>query len=314
MPAEIENIILSGGGHNIITMFGAITYLKKVNYIDFSKIKTIDGTSAGALLGFILMLNVDDEDIVTYLVERPWEKVFDITPEIIFQTFQSKGIFDIKIIEKILDPIMKSSEIERNITFKELYQTNGIDFNVYVSELNNLEMVRLSHETTPDEKIISAIYKSCAIPPLFKPVIENSRCYFDGGVFANYPLHCFLSRMDEIDEDKIFGIKLIYEKSEDDAILTDSNMTEYVFAIVKKLIQNVVVHREHNINIPNELLIYSKGMSFETVKKSILSADERKFLINEGKRYASVYYEYKVKQLTTAKQYEETAEVSQIQA
>ena len=44
------------------------------------------------------------------------------------------------------------------------------------------------------------------------------------------------------------------------------------------------------------MLIYSKGMSFDTLKKSINSTDERKHLLNEGKRYASVYYENKKKE------------------
>lgn len=301
MSTIIENIIFSGGGHNILIMFGAISHLKKLGYIDFTKVKSIDATSAGALLAFTFMLNADDDDITKYLIERPWEKVFDVTPEVIFQTFKNKGLFNIRVIEQIMDPIMKSSEFERNITFQELYEKNGIGFNVYVSELNKLEMVRLSHETTPDEQVLEAIYKSCAIPPLFRPVIEGDCCYFDGGVFANYPLHCFLERMkenqEEVDMKKIFGVKLISEMANNDKINDDSNITDYTFCIIKKLVQHIVIHREHNVSIPNELLIYSKGMSFETLKQSIMSSDERKYLLNEGKRYASVYHKYKMKEL-----------------
>ena len=301
MSTTIENIIFSGGGHNILVMFGAISHLKKLGYIDFTKVKTIDATSAGALLAFTFMLNADDDDITKYLIERPWEKVFDVTPEVIFQTFKNKGLFNIRVIEQIMDPIMKSSGFERKITFKELYEKNGIDFNVYVSELNKLEMVKLSHETTPNEQVLEAIYKSCAIPPLFRPVIEGDNCYFDGGVFANYPLHCFLDRMKEkqieVDTSKVFGVKLISEMASNDKISDDSNITDYIFCIVKKLVQHIVIHRENNLSIPNELLIYTKGMSFDTLKQSIISSDERKYLLNEGKRYATVYYKYKMKEL-----------------
>lgn len=296
----IEHLVFSGGGHNILVMFGAISYLKKAGYLDFSKLKTVDATSAGALLAFTFMLEADDDDIEKYLIERPWEKVFDVTPEVIFKTFESKGLFDIRVIEQIMDPIMKSSGFDRNITLKQLYDKNGIDFSIYVSELNKLELVRLSHETSPDEPVLEAIYKSCAIPPLFRPVIQEDACYFDGGVFANYPLHCFFERMSkkEIDVSKLFGTKLIYEvTANNDVISNESNVTDYIFCLIKKLIQHVVIHREHDINIPNELLIYSKSMSFETLKKSIISSEERKFLLNEGKRYASVYYTYKMKEL-----------------
>lgn len=299
MTSIIKHMIFSGGGHNIITMFGAISHLKEEKYIDFSKIKSIDGTSAGALLGFICILNPDHDAIMKYLIHRPWENVFDITPEIIFQAFQSKGLFDIKIFEQILDPIIKSCGIERTITFKQLYEKSGIDFNIYVTELNELKMIRLSHDTSPDSNVIDGIYKSCAIPPLFKPVIESQNCYFDGGIFANYPLNSFIERMEaqnqEYDLSEIFGMKLIYEKGNNDAIVEESNVTEYIFSIIKKLMQHLI-NNNNNISIPNELLIYSKGTSFETLKKTINSSDERNFLLTEGKRYASVYHTYKMKE------------------
>lgn len=299
MSSIIKHLIFSGGGHNIITMFGAISHLKKEHYIDFSKIESIDGTSAGALLGFICIINPDHDAIMKYLVQRPWENVFNITPEIIFQAFQSKGLFDIKNFEQILVPIIKSCGIERTITFKELYDINGIDFNIYVTELNTLKMIRLSHDTSPDNNVIDGIYKSCAIPPLFKPVIENQNCYFDGGIFANYPLTCFIDRMKsqniDIDLSEVFGMKLIYEKGNNHHIGEESNITEYIFLIIKNLMQTII-NKKNNISIPNELLIYSKGTSFETLKKTINSSDERNFLLNEGKRYASVYHTYKMKE------------------
>lgn len=300
MSKTIEHIIFSGGGHNIMVMFGAIAFLKEKNYIDFSKIKTIDGTSAGALLGFICILNPNDDDILKYLVQRPWENLFDISPEVIFQAFQSKGLFDIKIFEQMLDPIIKSCGVERNITFKQLFDKTGVDFNVYTTELNALQMIRLSHDTTPDEGVIDGIYKSCAIPPLFKPVIEDKQCFFDGGIFANYPFKCFKERMNKkkehFDPCNVFGIKLIYEKVDDDAIVEGSNVTEYIFSIIKKLMQHTINNINDEAHIQNELLIYSKGMSFDILKKTIASSAERQFLINEGTRYASVYHAYKMKE------------------
>lgn len=296
---EIKHIVLSGGGHNILVMFGAIAYLKKMGYIDFKKVKTIDGTSAGALLAFTFMLGIEDDTIIQeYLIDRPWDKVFNVTPDVVFKTFQSRGLFDVNVIRLIMEPLMKSCGVDVNITMKELYEMTGIEFTVYATELNKLELVEMTHLNFPDEQVIDVVYKSCAIPPLFQPVVQDDKCYLDGGVFANYPLHCFLERHQNsnIDLDALFGVKLIYEQAEKDNITHESNITDYVFCIIKKLIQHVVIHREHFLTIPNELLIYSKGLAFHTLKESILSSEERKHLINEGKRYASVYYAYKVKE------------------
>lgn len=291
----IEHLILSGGGHNIITICGALTYLKKENYIDFNNLLSIDATSAGSLLAFALLIGIDSDELENYMINRPWEKVFDITPDIIFKTFNSKGLFDRKIFEDILEPIVNSCGVEMSITLKELYERTRTDFYIYSTELNTLELVTLSHNTNPDMLVIDAIYMSCAIPPLFKPVVYENNCYLDGGIFANYPLHCFLERVDAPDLSKVFGVKLKYEQIQQDNIQDGSNITEYIFTLVKKLIQHIIIHREHQIDIPNELLIYSKGMSFETLKRSIYSQKERETLLGEGRRYASVYHIYKEK-------------------
>ncbi len=296
---EIKHMVFSGGGHNILVMFGAISYLRKKGYLDFKKLQSIDATSAGSLLAFTFMLGIEDDDVIEdYLIKRPWDKVFNVTPDVVFKTFQSRGLFNVSVIEQIMEPIMKSCGIELNITMKQLYEMTNIEFTIYATEINKLELVEMTHKTNPDERVIDVVYKSCSIPPLFQPTIDGDRCYMDGGVFANYPLHCFLERVgDSIHLDEVFGIKLIYEQAEKDNINLESNITDYVFCIIKKLIQHIVIHREHNITIPNELLIYSKGMAFDTLKESIISSDERKHLLKEGKRYASVYYEYKKKEL-----------------
>lgn len=295
---DIEHIIFSGGGHNILVMYGALSLLKKEGYIDFKKLKSIDATSAGSLLAFTLMLGIEDDDAIEeYLIKRPWDKVFNVTPDIIFKTFQNRGLFNSEVVKQIMEPLMKTCGVELDITMQQLYEMNQIDFNIYATELNKLELVTFSHKNVPNERVLDVIYKSCCIPPLFQPVIDNDKCFMDGGVFANYPLHCFIEREgNDVDLDTVFGVKLISEQIERDYITQESNITEYVFCIIKKLVQHIVIHREHNIMIPNELLIYTKGMAFDTLKESIVSADERKHLLKEGKRYASVYYKYKMKE------------------
>ena len=295
----IKHLVLSGGGHNIISMCGAISYLQKEEYINLDEIESIDGTSAGSILGFAFLIGMDGSELENYLLNRPWEKVFDITPEVIFQTFKEKGLFDVKTMEEILRPIIKSCGYDESLTLSELYEKTQTDFYIYATELNTLSLVTISHHTHPSMRVIDAVYQSCAIPPLFKPIIhsENSECLLDGGVFANYPLHCFLERMpDNIDKDTIFGIKLKQEQIEEDNIVADSNITEYVFSLVRKLIQHIVIHKEHHIHIPNELLIFSKGMSFETLKQTIRSKEARVSLLNEGRKYASLYLIYKKKE------------------
>lgn len=298
----IEHLVISGGGHNVVTMCGAISLLKKKNYLDFASLKSVDATSAGSILAFAFLLGIDEEEMENYFINRPWEKVFNISPDVVFEAFRKKGLFDISVMKEILNPIVKSCGVTIDITLKELFERTNTGFYIYATELNNLEMVTLSHETFPNMPVVNAVYLSSAIPPLFKPITENDKCLLDGGVFANYPIECCLERMknnneSEVDLSKVFGIKLMYESSEKDIINEQSNISDYVFCLIKKLIQNMVIHKEDNYNIPNELIIYSKGISFETLNEAIHSIEARDNLIKEGKKYANVYHIYKSKQV-----------------
>ena len=191
---SIDHLVISGGGHNILPMFGAVKFLVEKEYINFSNITTFDGTSAGALLGFTLLTGIDLEEIEIYLVKRPWEKIFSITPEQIFGAFKSKGLFDVTLIQQILTPLMNAADISIDITFLEFYEKNSIEFTVYATELNSLETEYFSYKTTPNMRILDGLYISSAVPPLFKPCIKDNKCYLDGGVFSNYPIDEFLKR------------------------------------------------------------------------------------------------------------------------
>ena len=159
----IEHMVVSGGGHNILAMFGAVAYLKKKKFIDINSLKTYDGTSAGALLGFILLLNLEDEEIDNYLMNRPWEKMFNISPSMMFKAFQSKGLFNVGLMEQILEPLTKTADLNINITFAEFFERTGVEFTVYTTELNSLKNVIISYKTHPDMVLLmvfSAVVQS----------------------------------------------------------------------------------------------------------------------------------------------------------
>lgn len=293
----IEHLVISGGGHNILPMFGAVKFLVEKDYINFSSLKTFDGTSAGALLGFTLLTGIDLEEIETYLVQRPWEKIFAITPEQIFGAFKSKGLFDVTLVQQILAPLMNAADIPIDITFLEFYEKNSIEFTVYVTELNSLETQYFSYKTAPNMRILDGLYMSSAVPPLFKPCIKDNKCYLDGGVFSNYPIDDFFKRYPDIEENNVFGIKCLGNPNNKSDIISDeSTITDYLSCTIKKLIQQIIIHKDNNTSINNELMFHSTSFTYSTLKSSISSSQERERLINEGKSRASEYYLYKMKE------------------
>ena len=289
----IEHLILSGGGHNIITMFGAISYLINNNYFSIKNLKSVDGTSAGALLAFVLMLDIDNDLITNYIIDRPWEKLFNISAEIIFQAYQNRGLLDKSVFVELLKPLLKVADFDLNITMLELYKKTNIEFYIYTTEINSVECKIFSYLNSPNESVIELIYRSCTIPIIFKPSIndDENTCYIDGGVFANYPYDYFLSRNPDIKNENILGVKLIHENNENDFVNSESNISDFLFLFMKNLIkiQKKYMIQEINKKLSNELKLHCESISFSTLKKCIYEKEERTRLLEEGKKYATLF-------------------------
>ena len=86
---KIENIVISGGGLTLFTYYGILKESSKSNVWNINDIKTIYGTSAGAILSVLLCLKYDWETLDNYIINRPWEKVFNVDMYLLFETITS---------------------------------------------------------------------------------------------------------------------------------------------------------------------------------------------------------------------------------
>ena len=66
---------------------------QKSSYFSIENIESIYGTSAGALVGFMISLSIDVDILDKFLINRPWNKVFDVNVEQIVNVFDDLGIF-----------------------------------------------------------------------------------------------------------------------------------------------------------------------------------------------------------------------------
>ena len=289
----IKHLVLPGGGPNILYVYGVLKRLHSKQIWNYSDIESIHGTSAGAIMGLIIILNINWDDLDNYIINRPWEKVFSFSPQHFLDAYKNKGLLDISKIKTICEPLFKTADISSSITLKELYEHTGKEFYVYVTELNKFELVTISHKTHPDMQVISAVYLSSIIPPLFTPIIKEKCCYLDGGLFANYPLEQCIQNMPDVDINDILGIKFIINVDEKTFIDDNSNLSEYIFYIIKKLTGFIEKTKNNTINIKNEVLIKTNGCDLEFWNKMIYNKDLRESIINEGCEFADIYLEYK---------------------
>ena len=89
-----ENLVISGGGHTLFQFLGVIDKCLKDKIIEKTNIKRIYCTSAGGLIAVLFSLDVEWKIIYEYLIDRPWDQVFNMNIlDSLYQVYQEKGFF-----------------------------------------------------------------------------------------------------------------------------------------------------------------------------------------------------------------------------
>ena len=172
----IKHLVISGGGPIMIQVLGAIQHLEQNNFIDMTSIESIYGTSSGAIVGILICLKYDWETINDYIIKRPWNDVFPIKVQHIFDAYTKKGIFDIKTIEKCFKPLLYAKDISMDITLQEFNAITNIELHMFSFEINEYKAHDISHLTHPNLSRVTARQMTCGLPVLMTPVCIENQC------------------------------------------------------------------------------------------------------------------------------------------
>ena len=290
---NIKHLVIGGGGPNGFMFFGALKYLKEHQFWNIENIKTIYTTSAGSLIGSIMSLNYNLDDIEEYILKRPWDKLQPIEPENIMNIWREKGVFDEKFVFDILKPLLSCVSLDSNITLKELHNYNNIDLHIFTSKIKNgyFECVDLNHQTYPDLELYRAITMSSAFPIAFKPIEYKGEYFIDGGLCNNFPLNTCLNET-KCDSKEILAI--IYSKKTDEdnyVINNDINVINYTVKILFNM--KYMISNEHNQEkIDNTIIMKNEHSDFTNWKNAYYNEEHRKYLLNEGINYAKKFLEF----------------------
>lgn len=275
----IKHLVLSGGGPIMIQLLGAIQHLEANKFIDLKNIESIYGTSAGAIIGVIICLKYDWETINEYIIKRPWQDVFKIKVEKIFESYSKKGIFDLKTIEKCFKPLFDAKDIPMDITLEDFYKYSNIELHLFSFEINEFKIDDISYLTHPKITLLTAIQMTCSLPILVTPVCIDDKFYIDGGIVCNYPLKYCIDSGKNIDE--ILGFKNQYDTEKKSHINSDSTLLDFIMCFLFKVIYSLNTDYLQP-SIKNEFLCNTDKMSVEILKKSLSNIDVRKQLFNNG--------------------------------
>jgi len=229
-------------------------------------------------------------------MNRPWEDLYEITPTHIYNLYSKKGIFDRENMVKLMEPLFEFTNISINITLEEFYHLTGIDIHFFAIELNDLNIVDISHTTYPTLTVIEALCMTTCLPVVFEPFMVNDVYYVDAGLIVNYPLSYCLKYLESIKggeltrEDKleILGLNINQENPEKKTtseIIKQSNLIIYSLYMMKKLIKKKYDIKKPE-DVPNTITYYTQESIFTSLLESLSSPEKRENYIQEGINYA----------------------------
>jgi predicted acylesterase/phospholipase RssA len=210
IPA-IKHIVIAGGAHMGFSYYGALKTLIQKQFIQMANIETIYTTSVGSVVAIFLLLQYDWDIVDTYLVDRPWNKVFSFDFPTLVKSLSKGGVYDISSFRELFSPMLLGKDLSPEITLQEFYDYSNTELHFVSTSFANLEVCDISHKTHPDWQLIEAVYATSCLPVFFVPFEKNpGEIYIDGAINMNYPMNRCLE--DGHIRDTVLGVSYHFDR------------------------------------------------------------------------------------------------------
>lgn len=290
----IKHIVISGGGPSGFYAYGAAKYLEQQNFWNINNIKTIYGTSIGAFIAVLLCLKYDWTITDDYLIKRPWNKLLTISPDDLLKVWDEKGILGIECAKEAIRPLLDAKDLSIDITLKEFYEFTNIELHVFGVNLNDilLKETDISYKTHPDMLLVKALAITTAFPFVFKPVIDEDKCYIDGGLMMNFPLEPCLNSTG-CDPNEILAFQNIWTiENENNTIINENtSLLNYCVNIISSVIRKF--NNTSGIKVPNTVNCLIESGGVDAWKSTISSKETREICVKKGESLGFMFYKYK---------------------
>ena len=181
----MQNLIICGGGINILSYIGVIAVLQEKDLL--KSVKNYYGTSAGGIVSVMLALGYNVEEIKRFMFKFDFTRlVGDVDPTLLLDGMGLSDGTNMEIITKTLI-MFKLGEDKVDYTLKQLFQDQNISISVAAYNITKQKNTYFDH--TSDVPIWKALIATCRIPFLFTPFEIDGDKYIDGAVSDNFPIH-----------------------------------------------------------------------------------------------------------------------------
>ena len=295
---DIKHIVLSGGGHVGVTQCSIVKHLCENKFINMDNIESIYAASAGSIIGVILCLNPNFNDLMEYIIDRPWQDSIDLGISNFFNFYQQKGIFNDEIFVVILKSLLYANDLHIYSTLTDLYNKSNIELNIFSTKMEDFTAYKVNHISHPNMTIIQAVHMSSAIPFVFQPVFYNDSCFMDGGIVNNYPLETCLQEK-KCNKFEVVAINNNIQNKRTDIhkLLPSSNVLDVCLVFFshynvlrRELKEAKKIQNKHEI--PYEIQTYTNGITINDLYLCATEKDKRKQLLQDGKIAAQSFLKY----------------------
>ena len=192
LPPSYDALVFSGGGPAAITFVGALRYLEHVRATEH--VRTLVGTSAGAILALLVSLGMTSDEVRAWLVEHLGSgELSSLDAEGIFEFAERLGVDDGERMVGCMRRTLRVRGVpEPDPTFLQLAKHTGRNLVVCAANLTHVRHEFFCVDTTPNVSVLLAVRMSFGVPVLFTPVFHRGSCYVDGGLFDNCPVDYLL--------------------------------------------------------------------------------------------------------------------------
>lgn len=223
-----KRIVLSGGGIRALAHLGALTVLEKEGLL--KSVHEYVGVSAGAFVGFSLMLGYTLQELRTLCTLFDFTLIRHLDPESAFDFPTRFGIDSGERLVRLLHSLMNIKKQPLDITFGQWEQKNpkAIRLRCFATDLFRTEAREFSARVSPNVCIVDALRASMSLPGYFTPVSdpETNHMLVDGGILHNFPL-AFLP---EEEKETSLGITFSYDHTRVDTIEDLPTFFSQIFA------------------------------------------------------------------------------------
>ena len=182
--SKIDTIVLSSGGIKGMYFLGFLKAL--FEHIDRNNIKHYISCSVGVIFSFVLIIGYTLDEIENILLNYDLNK---LVPKInLDNLLLDLGLTDGEAFIEFFEDLFEYKSINKNITFKELYDITKIKFTITVTNFSKQSVEYWNFENTPDLTILQGLLASSRVPIYFKPLKVNNDYYIDGCIINGYPI------------------------------------------------------------------------------------------------------------------------------